>query len=192
MNVTETWNIEIRDTNTLFKTYKKDSSKYKEITDVEVSEIINGTEKKFTKINRYMYHVTKDCYYGLDNDYGEFEIAWGASTYRETKTYKITYKVIDAVKNYNDCSELYWQFIGFDFEIPADIVTGKIVLPQGATKENTKIWAHGPLNGDIEIDDEAIVKFELKYFEANTFVEVRIANTENIFINNTNTREKID
>ena len=32
MNVTETWNIYVSDTNTLFKTFKKDSSKYSSIT----------------------------------------------------------------------------------------------------------------------------------------------------------------
>ena len=39
MDVVETWNIDISDTNTLFKTFKKDRSKYTAITDGSVSKI---------------------------------------------------------------------------------------------------------------------------------------------------------
>ena len=33
--------------------------------------------------------------------------------------YKISYHVIDAITKYNDIAELYWQFVGSDFEIEA-------------------------------------------------------------------------
>ena len=77
MEVTEIWDIDIKDTNTLFKTFKTDINKYTDITDVEVKEITNGKYKNFSETSRYMYHVTKDYYYGLINDDGDFEIAWG-------------------------------------------------------------------------------------------------------------------
>ena len=93
MNVTETWDISISETNTLFKTFKTDKSKYTSITNVQVSEITGGTEKKFTGVNSLMYHVTKDCYYGLTNSDGNFEIAWGVGLddSSATKKYKISY-----------------------------------------------------------------------------------------------------
>ena len=47
MNVTETWDIEIEETNTLFKTFKTDMSKYSDITNVQVSEITNGSARNF-------------------------------------------------------------------------------------------------------------------------------------------------
>ena len=75
MDVTETWYIDVRNTNTLYKTFKIDKSKYSEITDVKVCEVTKGYTNQFTQINREMYHVTKDCYYGLINSKGEFEIA---------------------------------------------------------------------------------------------------------------------
>ena len=77
MIVTETWDIDIEDTNTLYKTFKTDVNKYIDIKDVRVKEITNGTNKSFTKTSRLMYHVTKDYYYGLINSDGDFEIAWG-------------------------------------------------------------------------------------------------------------------
>ena len=51
MNVTETWDISVSETNTLFKTFKTDKSKYSSITNVRVSEITGGTEKNFSKVN---------------------------------------------------------------------------------------------------------------------------------------------
>ena len=36
--------------------------------------------------------------------------AWGVSINdTQYKTYKISYRISNAIKNYNDCSEFYWQ-----------------------------------------------------------------------------------
>lgn len=125
----------------------------------------------------------------MQRNYNEFEIAWGVSIDdTETKNYKISYKIIDAVKEYSDCSEFYWQFIGKTNGIPANNVTGTIKLPTGInTKEDLKVWAHGPLNGNIEIIDNQTVKFEVSKLNTGTMVEVRVVTTANIFIQNLNT-----
>ena len=177
MNVTETWDISINETNTLFKTFKTDNRKYSSITDVKVSEVIGGTEKNFTEINSLMYHVTKDCYYGLKNDDGNFEIAWGVGLddSRATKKYKISYKVNDAIAKYQDYAELYWQFVGNDFEISSEKVTGTILLPQNApSKEDIKVWGHTEgLNGEIYATDTNKIKFEVNDFVSGRYIEIR-------------------
>ena len=177
MNVTETWDISISETNTLFKTFKTDNSKYSSITDVEVAEVTNNAEKKFSKIDSLMYHVTKDCYYGMKNDDGNFEIAWGVGLddSSATKTYKISYKVNDAIAKYQDYAELYWQFVGSDFEVSADKVTGTILLPQNAsTKEDIKVWGHTEgLNGEIYATATNKIEFEVNNFRAGRYIEIR-------------------
>ena len=50
MNVTEIWDIDISNTNTLYKTFKTDREKYSGIQNVEVIEITNGQNKKLNKI----------------------------------------------------------------------------------------------------------------------------------------------
>ena len=77
MNVTEIWDIDISNTNTLYKTFKTDREKYSGIQNVEVIEITNGQNKKLNKTNELLWHLDKDSYYGLKNDNGDFEIAWG-------------------------------------------------------------------------------------------------------------------
>ena len=178
MNVTEIWNIDIEDINTLFKTFKTDKEKYSNITDVKVTNITNGMNNELTQINTYMYHVTENCYYGLKNDDGDFEIAWGVGldNDNEVRKYKIEYKVNDAITKYSDYAELYWQFIGNDFEISADKVTGTIYLPNKVNdKENIKVWAHSKdLNGTIYVTDFNKVQFEMDKYKSGRYVEVRI------------------
>ena len=177
MNVTEIWDIHISETNTLFKTFKTDKTKYSEIKDVTVTDITNSNEIAFNKINNLMYHVTKNCYYGLINNDGNFEIAWGVGLDNSsaTRKYMIQYKVENAIAKYNDYAELYWQFVGNDFEIDSSKITGKIRLPMQATsKDNIKVWGHTEgLNGEIYATSSDTVEFEINKFKSGRFVEVR-------------------
>lgn len=177
MNVTETWDISVEETNTLVKTFKTDSSKYSSISNVQVVEITDGAKKNFSQVNSIMYHVTKDCYYGLKNSQGNFEIAWGVGMddTRGTKKYQISYKVNDVIAKYQDYAELYWQFIGSDFEISCNKITGKILLPQNATStDEIKVWGHTEgLNGEIYATSKNTIKFELNRFYSGRYVEVR-------------------
>lgn len=188
-NITETWNIEIEDTNTLFKTFEIDKSKYTKITDVSVTEITSGQQKNFTQIFTEKYHVDKDSFYGLINSNNKFEIAWGVhedDSYAN-RIFKINYTVIDAIKNYSDCSEFYWQFINTTSKIPANKVTGTITLPTSTEAlEDLKIWAHGPLNGNIKKLSKNSVYFEVDNLRTNTMLEIRIVSPTYIFPNNSN------
>ncbi|MGN1310561.1 MAG: DUF2207 family protein [Clostridia bacterium] len=176
MNVTETWNIRVSNTNTLYKTFELDKSKYSNITNVEVSEVGKGN---FSKTNTWAYHLTKDYYFGGINSDGDFEIAWGVGLDNSsaTKTYKISYTVVDAIAKYNDCAEMYWQFLGNDFEINASKITGTIKLPSKAnSKEDIRVWGHvKTLNGEIYVTSNDTVEFSLDNYESGNYVEVRIA-----------------
>lgn len=176
MDVVETWNIDISHVNTLYKTFKMDDEKFTSIKNVKVKDITANRE--FTQIDEEMYHVTENCYYGLINSKGNFEIAWGVGLDDRyaTRTYEISYTVVDAIGKYNDYAELYWQFIGEDFEVDADKITGTITLPSNAeSEEDIKVWGHTEnLNGEIYVTDTDKIKFQLENFDAGRYVEVRI------------------
>ena len=177
MVVTETWDIDIEDTNTLYKTFKTDINKYLDIKDVNVKETTNGIDKDFTETSRLMYHVTKDYYYGLINDNGDFEIAWGVGLDEEsdTRTYEISYTVEGAVGRYSDYNQLYWQFVGEDFEIDANKITGTITLPKEVdNKDEIRVWGHtAAMNGEIYATANNKIEFTITDFKAGTYVEVR-------------------
>ena len=188
-NVTETWVISIEDTNTLFKTFEIDKSKYSEISDVSVIETTNGSIDNFEEIYVEKYHVDKNCFYALINSKGQFEIAWGVHENNYARrTFKINYTIIDAIKNYKDCSEFYWQFISTESSIPADYVTGTITLPTNVTElEDLRVWAHGPLNGNITKVSANTVNFEVKNLNRNTMLEARVVTPIYVFSENQNT-----
>ncbi len=186
MNVVETWDIDISSTNTLFKTFKTDSSKYSKITNVEVKDITGGKNKTLTKINQLMYHVKKDCYYGMINKNNEFEIAWGVGLENSSdiRKYEIHYTVEDAVSKHADYAQLYWQFVGKDFEISAKEITGTIKLP-GTVQDldEIKVWGHTKdLNGEIHATGNNEIKFNIQKYRGNRYVEVRTLFPTNLII----------
>lgn len=176
MNVTETWNIRISNTNTLYKTFELDEDKYSGITNVQVSEVGKGN---FTRTNEWAYHLTKDYYFGGINDDGKFEISFGVGLDNSsaTNTYKVSYTVVDAIKKYDDCAELYWQFLGNDSTIDASKITGTIKLPSRAnSEEDIRVWGHiETLNGEIYVTSTDTVEFSLDNYNSGNYVEVRIA-----------------
>lgn len=179
MDVVETWNIDISDTNTLFKTFKRDSTKYTSITDGSVSRITkSGVEIPLEDYGDYAYHVPTDEYYFISMG-SNYEVAWGTGYDNSsgTETYKIRYHVEDAIAVYNDCAEMYWQFLGSDFEIPAKKITGTIKLPAEVSNlDDLRVWGHTPdLNGTIKKASNDTVTFEVNNNKAEKMVEVRIA-----------------
>lgn len=179
MNVVETWDIDISQTNTLFKTFKPDSSKYSGISNVKVKYKTNNGYQYLRQINEEMYHVTDGCFYALTNSSGLFEIAWnvGLDNSSDTRTYQISYTVDNVIGKYNDCDELYWQFLGSDFSIDAKQITGTITLPKSIEHiNNLRVWGHTKyLNGETKIIDNKSVSFKVDNFESGTYVEIRLA-----------------
>lgn len=177
MDVTEYWDIDIEETNTLYKTFKTDKSKYSSITNVKVTDVTNGQNIQFTEVFEEMYHVTKDCYYGLINEKGMFEIAWGVGLDNSSanRKYKIEYTVNDAIAKYQDKAELYWQFVGADFEVNAQKVLGTITLPQNAiSQDEIRVWGHTEdLNGEIHVVDSRTIEFEVNGRNRGQYIEVR-------------------
>ena len=197
MNVTETWDIDVSDTNTLYKTIKLSSGEFDGFSDASVYEVLkDGTKIPFYKTDVEAYHVEKGYYYSLINSKSLYEIAWGVSIdSSETKRYEINYTVNNIIHKYTDCEELYWQFLGNDFEIYADKVEGTIYLPDNSlSKEDVRVWAHGPLNGNIYAIDNNKVEFEVSNLQEGNMLEVRVVTPPGVFTSSTNYRnnEKLD
>lgn len=177
MDVIETWDIDIKETNTLYKSFKTDTSKYSKITNVDVKEITKGKNEKFLKTDNWAYHVKKGYYYGTENEDDNFEIGWGVGldNSRATRKYQISYTVEDAVLKCNDYAELYWQFVGKDFEISANKIKGTILLPENVGNiDEIKVWGHTEgLNGTIYATDTDKIEFEINNFNSGRYVEIR-------------------
>lgn len=176
MEVKEIWDINIQETNTLYKTFIKDSSKYSEIENVEVKDITNSYERDLTQSYTWQYHMEEDEYFGGTND-GKFEIAWGVGldNSSEKRKYEISYTVRDVISKFDDYAQLYWQFVGDDFEISAEKVKGTILLPSNAeTEDDILVWGHTEdLNGEIYATDTDKIEFVLNDFRGGKYIEIR-------------------
>lgn len=183
MRVTETWDINIKNTNTLFKTFTLNKYKFGDITDVKVIDLERG--ESLQQIDQEMYHVTKDCYYALLTGNSTFEIAWGVGMDNSTgnRKFQVSYTITDVVTQYDDMQEIYWQFLEESKNtVPAKKVTGTFVLPEDVENiDNLKVWGHGQLNGIIERTDNHTVKFELDNLNAGSRLEIRIVTQEKMF-----------
>lgn len=177
MNVVETWDIKVSDTNTLYKTFIKDDTKYSSIMDVSVKDITKGENNIFNSASKWEYHLPKGYFFAGTNNKGENEIAWGVSIESTTrKQYLISYRVNDVITKYNDCAELYWQFVGNEFEISANKITGTIKLPANVQHlEDLKVWGHTKyLNGEVKVVSSDTVEFNLNNYKSKNYVEVRL------------------
>ena len=182
MTVTETWDININHTNTIFKNFKL-SNKFGEIKDVTVKDLKTG--KQLTQIDEEMYHVTTDCFYALKLSKYKYEIAWGTGMEKKSgnKKYQIQYTVTDVITDYKDCQEMYWMFLDTVNEMPVKNVSMQITLPVAVKNiENLKVWGHGPLNGNIQRTSNDTVEVAIDNLSAGKMLEVRLITLEKIII----------
>lgn len=180
--IVETWDVYISHTNTLFRTFKK-SSEFGDIINVNVKDLDTG--KDLTQIYTEMYHVTTDCFYALDINRREFEVAWGTGMENKmgTKRYEFSYTITDVVTDYKDCQEFYWKLLDETNQIPVNKVTGAIRMPSKVNDiDNLKAWGHGPLNGNIEIGSKNRIEFTVDQLSKNKMLEVRVITAEDQFL----------
>lgn len=95
-------------------------------------------------------------------------------TNNSTTAFLIQYTVSNAIVVHNDVAELYWTFIGSEFDDRLNDVQMKVHLPQSDTSSNFRIWAHGDLSGDINKVDDSTVFASVDYIDANSLVDIRM------------------
>ena len=180
MNVIETWDIYVKNTGTLFRTFD-DFNEY-QISDVEVVDLT--TNNKLNSISRKMQDVPEGQYYGLQTGYDSFEIAWGTgkNTTKGNLKYQISYKVNNVITSYNDCQELYWKLLDTSNGIPCKKITGNIKLYKPVSDiDNLKVWGHGPIDGTIQRVSNDTIEFNINNFSSGTMLEIRTVVTDKIF-----------
>lgn len=182
MTITETWDMYINRTNTIFRDIKL-SEKYGNVEDVNVIDLSTG--KNLNQIYTEEYHVPTDSFYALQVDSNKFEIAWGTGLENNfgRKKYRITYKISNIINRYTDCQEWYWQLLGKgENTVPVYKVTGKVILPKGVENiDNLRVWGHGQINGNIEKTDNREINFEVNKLNPGAMLELRVVTTEQIF-----------
>ena len=97
----------------------------------------------------------------------------------EKVAFYLEYVVANAVVMHNDVAELYFPFIGDKFSDDIDNVNVQVFLPAADTSNNFRIWAHGPLSGEInkyqnENKENMGLIASIKDLKANTGFDIRV------------------
>jgi len=136
-----------------------------------VSEVRDGTEQAYRKVEG---PATEPGTFSAVDDGTSVTLHMAIAAADETVRFHIDYNAKGAVKRYSDTSELYWQFVGDETDIPAGAVHVEIAPPEPLAKSDVKAWAHGPLTGTVAIADDGKVNLDVPELPANTFVEARV------------------
>ena len=89
-------------------------------------------------------------------------------------TFTFTYRITGVATRWKDVSELYWKFIGDEWDVGMDHVEVTITLPGVSSKSQVRAWGHGPYNGVVTIAPDGVVDLAVDDLPAQTFVEARV------------------
>jgi len=91
----------------------------------------------------------------------------------EKKTFYIGYTLVNVAEKYNDIGIFNRKIIDRGWDVPLNNITINITIPEGAVKEDLKVYAHGPLTGESEIVDERTFLFTVPSFNGE-FIETLV------------------
>lgn len=92
----------------------------------------------------------------------------------EEKTFIIKYTFKDAITKYNDIAEFNRKIIDANWPVALNNIEINFTLPEGAQRDEIKVFGHGPLTGNSKIIDERHVQFTIEYLSPGIWVETRV------------------
>lgn len=141
-----------------------------EIDNLRVNEIVSEREIEYVQDQRAKKGQNGVYSTDLKDDY--INIMIFSPSDNESKTFRINYSLRNVASIHSDTGEFYYKFIGKNNETQIEYFKANLDLPK-FNQEDIKIFAHGPLNGNINFDNESI-KLEVNNVPSNTFIEARV------------------
>ncbi|HZK24990.1 MAG TPA: DUF2207 domain-containing protein [Oscillospiraceae bacterium] len=138
------------------------------ISNVEVAE--NNLTYTFNPGTEYGPAGT----YMIKDEADRFLIDWSFDATNTNRTFTVRYRVNDVVQVHDDVAELYYQFIGGEWEVAAHQVKVNLHLPEKAAVNEIRAWGHGPLYGEVQIPANDLITWEIEPLPAYTFLEGRV------------------
>lgn len=129
--------------------------------------------------------VNKGCYEKSDITDGVSLKMYNETNNPSTYFY-IEYLLGNVVVMHEDIAEVYFNFVGDMFDDDINKYKLRVVLPD-KTKELVRVWAHGPLNGNVSpIKDENGYYYggylEINDLYSNTPVDMRLTFDKNLIL----------
>ena len=139
-------------------------------TGVTVNNIIDSKSTVYTKTGRAWNGDSG--VYTTDRDSGIYSIKVYSPSEDETKTFILDYDIENLCVKHNDVGELYYNFIGGEWDV--DINNLNIDIYLSDNKEDIYIWGHGPLNGVSTIVSNEHANFKVDQVRKGQYVAARV------------------
>lgn len=132
------------------------------------------SDTSFTKFDSVAYANNGESgKYILSNLDGGYRIRMYYPASNEKVAFRISYTLDRVAVMHNDVAELYWPFIGDGFIDHLENVDITVTLPGISSSENFRVWAHGPLYGDVKMTEDG-AHIHLDELDSGEVVDVRI------------------
>lgn len=92
---------------------------------------------------------------------------------KEAKTFKIQYRLYNVARLYNDCVDYFQKYVSSDNVYKIKNLEVLVKLPEGADRNNTEIWAHGPSGGNISFKNATTVELLMNNVPPKEYIEAR-------------------
>ena len=92
----------------------------------------------------------------------------------EQKTFTYSYVLKNVAEKYNDISTFNRKIIDKGWDVPLENINVKITIPEGANKNDLRVFAHGPLNGASSILDNRTFNFTVPFVSKGDVLETFI------------------
>lgn len=91
----------------------------------------------------------------------------------EKVAFKLSYTISDVAVLHNDIAEVYWTFIGSEYEDVIRNLNIKLALPDTDSSSYFRVWAHGNLDGEIKPVNNEYIMASVKRLNAYSPVDIR-------------------
>lgn len=138
------------------------------------AESWDGSQKEFSLNSSDLDAEGPTGTYNLqhDNELARFKVYERTEDAAKTFIYKYTLK--NVVTKYNDIAEFNRKIIDSNWDVDLNNITINIVLPEGASVDEIKVFGHGPLTGESRIIDGQNVEFILGNLSPGNNVGTRV------------------
>jgi uncharacterized membrane protein len=104
---------------------------------------------------------------------GAVEVRWFFRAGNESRTFDFQYRALYAVKNHEDASVLYFQFVSNDWDRWQKNVRLRLKPPRPLPKGEVNEWLHGPLWAASKIEDDGTIVAWCQHLPGKTYFEIR-------------------
>lgn len=140
-----------------------------QLTDIQVSEVINGSERQYTPNSSQPYGFT------TANREGNLEITWYFPPTSNTgHTFILRYRVVGGLRFYEGGDQVWWKAIPPDHNFPIRNATVTVNLPVTFRKSELTVDSYGAPIENAAYTDRGSVVFTAGNIPAGKELEVRV------------------